>query len=114
MVTGELNQETQENSVGNLKIFRRVREFPVRDRVIMTPMAKPANLKPFFAGVQILNVSKVLQPCGRFLVPNQVMTRNHKGGIPPNEVSTRSGQASENLTPWMLVIISMCNGGSPI
>jgi len=30
MVTGELNEETQENSLGNLKIFAGVREFPVR------------------------------------------------------------------------------------
>ena len=30
MVTGELNAETQENSLGNLKIFAGVREFPVR------------------------------------------------------------------------------------
>jgi len=30
MVTGELNEETEENSLGNLKIFAGVREFPVR------------------------------------------------------------------------------------
>ena len=30
MVTGELNEETDENSLGNLKIFAGVREFPVR------------------------------------------------------------------------------------
>src|SRR5215216_1835795 len=30
MVTGELDEETQENSLGNLKIFAGVREFPVR------------------------------------------------------------------------------------
>jgi nitrogen fixation protein NifU and related proteins len=30
MVTGEFNEETQENSLGNLKIFAGVREFPVR------------------------------------------------------------------------------------
>ena len=30
MVTGDLNEETEENSLGNLKIFAGVREFPVR------------------------------------------------------------------------------------
>ena len=30
MVTGELNEEIDENSLGNLKIFAGVREFPVR------------------------------------------------------------------------------------
>jgi len=30
MVTGDLNEETDENSLGNLKIFAGVREFPVR------------------------------------------------------------------------------------
>ena len=30
MVTGELNEETEANSLGNLKIFAGVREFPVR------------------------------------------------------------------------------------
>ena len=30
MVTGELNEETEENNLGNLKIFAGVREFPVR------------------------------------------------------------------------------------
>src|ERR671916_2443912 len=30
MVTGELNEETEENSLGNLKIFAGVRDFPVR------------------------------------------------------------------------------------
>ena len=30
MVTGELDEETQENNLGNLKIFAGVREFPVR------------------------------------------------------------------------------------
>jgi len=30
MVTGELDADTQENSLGNLKIFAGVREFPVR------------------------------------------------------------------------------------
>ena len=30
MVTGELNEEAEENSLGNLKIFAGVREFPVR------------------------------------------------------------------------------------
>ena len=30
MVTGELNEESEENSLGNLKIFAGVREFPVR------------------------------------------------------------------------------------
>jgi nitrogen fixation NifU-like protein len=30
MVTGELNEETDENNLGNLKIFAGVREFPVR------------------------------------------------------------------------------------
>lgn len=30
MVTGELNEETEENQLGNLKIFAGVREFPVR------------------------------------------------------------------------------------
>ena len=30
MVTGELNEETEENSLGNLKIFAGVREFPAR------------------------------------------------------------------------------------
>lgn|SRR5688572_15345120 len=30
MVTGELDEETEENSLGNLKIFAGVRDFPVR------------------------------------------------------------------------------------
>jgi len=30
MVTGELDEETQENNLGNLKIFAGVRDFPVR------------------------------------------------------------------------------------
>ena len=30
MVTGELDEETEDNSLGNLKIFAGVREFPVR------------------------------------------------------------------------------------
>ena len=30
MVTGELNEETEENHLGNLKIFAGVRDFPVR------------------------------------------------------------------------------------
>jgi nitrogen fixation protein NifU and related proteins len=30
MVTGELNEETEENNLGNLKIFAGVRDFPVR------------------------------------------------------------------------------------
>jgi nitrogen fixation NifU-like protein len=30
MVTGELTEETEENNLGNLKIFAGVREFPVR------------------------------------------------------------------------------------
>jgi nitrogen fixation NifU-like protein len=30
MVTGELDEETEENNLGNLKIFAGVREFPVR------------------------------------------------------------------------------------
>src|SRR6266513_1133217 len=30
MVIGELNEETEENNLGNLKIFAGVREFPVR------------------------------------------------------------------------------------
>jgi len=30
MVTGQLNEETEENNLGNLKIFAGVRDFPVR------------------------------------------------------------------------------------
>jgi len=30
MVTGELDEETQESKLGNLKIFAGVRDFPVR------------------------------------------------------------------------------------
>jgi nitrogen fixation NifU-like protein len=37
MVTGELNAETEENSLGNLKIFAGVREFPVRVKCATLP-----------------------------------------------------------------------------
>jgi nitrogen fixation NifU-like protein len=37
MVTGELNEETEENSLGNLKIFAGVREFPVRVKCASLP-----------------------------------------------------------------------------
>ena len=37
MVTGELDEETQENSLGNLKIFAGVREFPVRVKCATLP-----------------------------------------------------------------------------
>jgi nitrogen fixation NifU-like protein len=37
MVTGELNEETDENSLGNLKIFAGVREFPVRVKCATLP-----------------------------------------------------------------------------
>lgn len=37
MVTGELNEETQENNLGNLKIFAGVREFPVRVKCATLP-----------------------------------------------------------------------------
>jgi len=37
MVTGELNEETEENSLGNLKIFAGVREFPVRVKCATLP-----------------------------------------------------------------------------
>ena len=37
MVTGELDDETQENSLGNLKIFAGVREFPVRVKCATLP-----------------------------------------------------------------------------
>jgi nitrogen fixation protein NifU and related proteins len=37
MVTGELDEETRENSLGNLKIFAGVREFPVRVKCATLP-----------------------------------------------------------------------------
>ena len=37
MVTGELDEETEENSLGNLKIFAGVREFPVRVKCATIP-----------------------------------------------------------------------------
>jgi nitrogen fixation NifU-like protein len=37
MVTGELDEETQENSLGNLKIFAGVRDFPVRVKCATLP-----------------------------------------------------------------------------
>lgn len=37
MVTGELDEETEDNSLGNLKIFAGVREFPVRVKCASLP-----------------------------------------------------------------------------
>jgi nitrogen fixation protein NifU and related proteins len=37
MVTGELDQENEENTLGNLKIFAGVREFPVRVKCATLP-----------------------------------------------------------------------------
>ena len=37
MVTGELDEETDENQLGNLKIFAGVREFPVRVKCATLP-----------------------------------------------------------------------------
>ena len=37
MVTGELNAETEQNSLGNLKIFAGVRDFPVRVKCATLP-----------------------------------------------------------------------------
>jgi nitrogen fixation protein NifU and related proteins len=37
MVTGELDEETQENSLGNLRIFAGVRDFPVRVKCATLP-----------------------------------------------------------------------------
>jgi len=37
MVTGELNEEDEENRLGNLKIFAGVREFPVRVKCATLP-----------------------------------------------------------------------------
>ena len=37
MVTGELNEETEANGLGNLKIFAGVREFPVRVKCATLP-----------------------------------------------------------------------------
>jgi nitrogen fixation NifU-like protein len=37
MVTGELNEETEENQLGNLKIFAGVRDFPVRVKCATLP-----------------------------------------------------------------------------
>lgn len=37
MVTGELNEEIEENRLGNLKIFAGVREFPVRVKCATLP-----------------------------------------------------------------------------
>jgi len=37
MVTGELNEEIEENNLGNLKIFAGVREFPVRVKCATLP-----------------------------------------------------------------------------
>jgi nitrogen fixation NifU-like protein len=37
MVTGELDEDTEENTLGNLKIFAGVREFPVRVKCATLP-----------------------------------------------------------------------------
>ena len=37
MVTGELDAETEENNLGNLKIFAGVRDFPVRVKCATLP-----------------------------------------------------------------------------
>ena len=37
MVTGELDEETEQNSLGNLKIFAGVRDFPVRVKCATLP-----------------------------------------------------------------------------
>ena len=37
MVTGELDEETEQNNLGNLKIFAGVREFPVRVKCATLP-----------------------------------------------------------------------------
>jgi nitrogen fixation NifU-like protein len=37
MVTGELDEEVEENSLGNLKIFAGVRDFPVRVKCATLP-----------------------------------------------------------------------------
>ena len=37
MVTGELNEETEDNNLGHLKIFAGVREFPVRVKCASLP-----------------------------------------------------------------------------
>jgi nitrogen fixation NifU-like protein len=37
MVTGELDEETQENNLGNLKIFAGVKDFPVRVKCATLP-----------------------------------------------------------------------------
>src|SRR5688572_17848816 len=37
MVTGELDEETEDNSLGNLKIFAGVKEFPVRVKCATLP-----------------------------------------------------------------------------
>ena len=37
MVTGDLDEETEDNSLGNLKIFAGVREFPVRVKCATLP-----------------------------------------------------------------------------
>ena len=37
MVTGELNEETEENQLGNLKIFAGVKDFPVRVKCATLP-----------------------------------------------------------------------------
>lgn len=37
MVTGELDEETEDNSLGNLKIFAGVRDFPVRVKCATLP-----------------------------------------------------------------------------
>ena len=37
MVTGELDEETQENKLGNLKIFAGVSDFPVRVKCATLP-----------------------------------------------------------------------------
>src|SRR5260370_14302174 len=41
MVTGELDEETTTNGLGNLKIFSGVREFPVRVKVASLPWHTP-------------------------------------------------------------------------
>jgi nitrogen fixation NifU-like protein len=37
MVTGEFDEENEENTLGNLKIFAGVREFPVRVKCATLP-----------------------------------------------------------------------------
>ncbi len=46
MVTGELNEETEENHLGNLKIFAGVREFPVRVKCATLAVAHAPRCSP--------------------------------------------------------------------